>query len=246
MKVAIVILAAGFGKRMKSDKAKVLHEVLGKPMIHYVVETAEKIVGDNIVMVVGHQAEAVKQAVSQYYQVFFAMQDKQLGTGHAVLCAMPVISENIEHVIVLCGDVPLIRHETLWQFWEKYKSEKRDVSVLAGKTENPTGYGRVIMTQSGDVTGIVEEKDATDEQRKIKLINTGIYCVNKSFLNSALKQLTPDNSQGEFYLTDIIAIAHQEGKSVGTMIGQDIDEFIGVNTLEHLEAAENKMRQYSA
>jgi UDP-N-acetylglucosamine diphosphorylase/glucosamine-1-phosphate N-acetyltransferase len=245
MDTAIVILAAGLGKRMKSDKAKVLHKVLGKPMILYVVEASEKVVGNNVVVVVGNQAEAVKHAVSQHHTVLFAFQDKQLGTGHAVSCAMPVVPESVEHIIVLCGDVPLIRQETVWQFWEKYKSENRDVSVLAVNADNPTGYGRVIVNADGDVSGIVEEKDASDEQRQIKLINTGIYCVRKSFLDKALNQLKPDNSQGEYYLTDIIAIAHREGKSIGVMVGQDTDEFIGVNTLEHLAAAEEKMRGVS-
>ena len=238
MNAAIVILAAGLGKRMKSDKAKVLHEVLGKPMILYVVEASEKVVGNNVVVVVGNQAEAVKQAVSQDHKVFFAFQDKQLGTGHAVSCAMPVVPDSAEHIIVLCGDVPLIRQETIWQFWEKYNAENRDVSVLAVNADNPTGYGRVIANADGNVSGIVEEKDASDEQRKIKLINTGIYCVRKNFLNNALRQLKPDNSQGEYYLTDIISIAHREDKSIGVMVAQDADEFIGVNTLEHLAAAE--------
>jgi bifunctional UDP-N-acetylglucosamine pyrophosphorylase/glucosamine-1-phosphate N-acetyltransferase/UDP-N-acetylglucosamine pyrophosphorylase len=146
---------------------------------------------------------------------------------------------------VLCGDVPLIRQETIWQFWEKYKAENRDVSVLAVNADTPTGYGRVIVNADGDVSGIVEEKDASDDQRKIKLINTGIYCVRKSFLDKALQQLKPDNSQGEYYLTDIISIAHREGKSIGVMVGQDSDEFIGINTLEHLAAAEEKMRGVS-
>jgi len=243
MNVAIVILAAGLGTRMKSDKAKVLHEVLGSPMILYVVKSAEKVAGENIVVVVGHQSETVKKVVSEYYQAWFALQEKQLGTGHAVLCAMPTIPDHIQQIIILCGDVPLIMAETIQYFFDKHISEKRDVSLLAVEMDDPKGYGRVILDKNKEVSGIIEEKDATEDQRKIKLINTGIYCVNKGFLNAALQEIRPNNVQGEFYLTDIIGIAHKEKKSIGVMVSKDIDEFIGVNTHQHLKTAEDIMRK---
>lgn len=243
MELAIIILAAGLGTRMKSDKAKVLHEVLGSPMILYVVENAGKVAGKNIVVVVGHQAETVKEVVSEHYRALFALQEKQLGTGHAVLCAMPAIPDHVQHIIILCGDVPLIRAETIQYFFDKHISERRDVSLLAVKMDDPKGYGRVILDEKEEVTGIIEEKDATEAQRKIKLINTGIYCVSKDFLNAALQEIRPDNVQGEFYLTDIIGIAHKEKKSIGAMISNNIDEFIGVNTHQHLKTAEDIMRK---
>lgn len=243
MNVAIIILAAGLGTRMKSDKAKVLHEVLGSPMILYVVKNAEPIAGKDIVVVVGHQAEKVKEIVSEHYQTFFALQEKQLGTGHAVSCAMPVVPEHIRHIIILCGDVPLIRAETIRQFFDKHITEARDVSVLAVEIDNPKGYGRVILDEDKNVSGIVEEKDATDRQRDIKLINSGLYCVSKDFLSAALQKIKPNNVQGEFYLTDIIAIAHKEQKSIGVMVGSNADEFIGVNTCDHLKTAEEVMHK---
>jgi UDP-N-acetylglucosamine diphosphorylase/glucosamine-1-phosphate N-acetyltransferase len=243
MNLAIVILAAGLGTRMKSDKAKVLHEVLGSPMILHVMKAAEKIAENNVVLVVGHQAETVREVVSEHYQALFALQEKQLGTGHAVLCAMPVIPEYIRHIIILCGDVPLIRTETIRIFFEKHIQEKRDVSVLAVETDEPKGYGRVMLNGKEEVLGIIEEKDATAEQRNIKLINTGIYCVNKDFLGAALQKIRPENVQGEFYLTDIIGIAYKEEKSIGVMISKDIGEFVGVNTHQHLKTAEEIMRK---
>jgi bifunctional UDP-N-acetylglucosamine pyrophosphorylase/glucosamine-1-phosphate N-acetyltransferase/UDP-N-acetylglucosamine pyrophosphorylase len=241
-KIAVIILAAGLGTRMKSDKAKVLHEILGRPMILYVVETAVKVAGNQIVVVIGNQAETVREAVSAKYQVCFALQEKQLGTGHAVMCALPEVPESAEDVLILCGDVPLIRSDTLLRLLENHLKNRHDISLLAVNTDNPAGYGRILMNKNMQLAGIVEERDATAEQKNIKTVNTGIYCVKKHFLKQALQKIRPNNVQKEFYLTDIIGIAYREGKNLGILIGDRSDEVTGINTPEELKNVETVMR----
>ena len=205
---AVVILAAGLGTRMKSDKAKVLHAVGGKPMINHVVDTAAKIVPDNIIVVTGYQSDIVRNTVAAYYaDCGFAFQEKQLGTGHAVLCAMPEINDKIENVLILCGDVPLLETETISLFINHHIKQENILTVLAVNVDKPTGYGRMIVNDQGGLIKIVEEADASAEEKAIKTINSGIYCVERAFLDRALKRLTPENAQKELYLTDIISIA---------------------------------------
>ena len=239
---AVIILGAGLGTRMKSNKAKVLHEILQKPMVLYVVETAQKIAGDNVILVIGHQAEKVRRVVSDKIDVLFALQKEQLGTGHAVLCALPYIPNHVDEVIILCGDVPLLTENTLMRFFEDHVTSGRDVSLLAVEIENPKGYGRVIINKKREMTGIVEESDATEEQRKVKLINTGIYCIKKEFLCHSLKEIKSDNVKGEYYLTDIVEIGYRNQSVMGVMVGDDWKETVGVNTIQDLQAAENIMR----
>jgi len=241
-KQAIVILAAGLGKRMKSGKAKVLHEILGKPMIMYVVETANRIAGNNVVLVIGNQADKVRKMVSESAEVIFALQKDQLGTGHAVSCALPYLPDNTQEVVVLCGDVPLLTFETVMRLIKDHVKAKRDISLLAVEIDNPKGYGRVLFDKNRNVSGIVEEADASAEQKKIKTINTGIYCIKKEFLFDSLQKVKSDNVQGEFYLTDIVKIGYREGKVVGVIIGGDCEETIGVNNRHDLMTVENIMR----
>jgi UDP-N-acetylglucosamine diphosphorylase/glucosamine-1-phosphate N-acetyltransferase len=241
-KQAIVILAAGLGKRMKSGKAKVLHEILGKPMIMYVVETANRIAGNNVVLVIGNQADKVREMVSESAEVIFALQKDQLGTGHAVSCALPYLPDNTQEVVVLCGDVPLLTFETVMRLIKDHVKAKRDISLLAVEIDNPKGYGRVLFDKNRNVSGIVEEADASAEQKRIKTINTGIYCIKKEFLFDSLQKVRSDNVQGEFYLTDIVKIGYREGKVVGVIIGGDCDETIGVNNRHDLMTVENIMR----
>jgi UDP-N-acetylglucosamine diphosphorylase/glucosamine-1-phosphate N-acetyltransferase len=243
--VAVIILAAGMGTRMKSDKAKVLHEILGRPMIRYVVETAKKIAGDNVVLVIGNQAEKVRDAVSEDHQVMFAFQEKQMGTGHAVLCALPHVPPNIEDVLILCGDVPLITADTLEGLITDHIKADRDISLLAVQIDDPSGYGRVLLDGDMNLAGIVEEADATPEQKKIRTINTGIYCVKKEFLADALPKIRPDNAQGEIYLTDIIELGYKGKQAVGVKISEDADEATGINTPRDLAAVETIMRNRS-
>jgi len=236
--VAVIILAAGMGTRMKSEKAKVLHEINGSPMILHVVETAKQVVGNNIIVVVGYQADSVQTALKSHAEVKYALQEKQLGTGHAVKCALPCISDGTQHVIVLCGDVPLLMPETISAFFEEHAARQRSASVLAVKLENPFGYGRIIYNSLGQFNAIVEEADATEEQKKIKTINTGIYCFEKKFLIDSMQDIKTDNRQGEMYLTDLIKIGYRKSKNMGAVIARNPEEFIGVNSQEDLRTAQ--------
>lgn len=240
--VVVIILAAGMGTRMKSTKAKVLHEVLGIPMILYVVETAKKVAGKNVILVIGHQADKVKGIVSEKAKVRYAYQDKQLGTGHAVSCALPLIPEDCEEVVILCGDVPLLNADTVNKLVDDHVKTKRDVSLLAVEKDNPKGYGRVLYDDKDHVSKIVEEADANKEQRQIKMINTGIYCVRKNFLVETVGKIKSDNAQGEFYLTDIIEMGNIEKKLVGALVGNDDKEFFGINKIQELKEAERIMK----
>jgi len=241
--IAVVILAAGLGTRMKSDKAKVLHEVAERPMILYVVEVAQKAAGDDIIVVVGHQAQKVREIISEIAQLHFAYQEKQLGTAHAVLCALPCIPDHCDEVVILSGDVPLILPETITGLVEDHLACYRDISLLAVELKNPYGYGRILRNDNGQPFGIIEEKDATAEQKKIKLINAGIYCINKKFLQDALPKIQSNNVQEELYLTDIMAIGHTEKKKMGLMVAADYHQFLGVNNCRDLAEADKIMKK---
>ncbi len=240
--LAVIILAAGKGTRMHSDRAKVLHEIMGRPMIDYVV-VAAKAIASQVVVVVGHQADQVRQRIAADAAVRFALQARQLGTGHAVQCALTSLDPAVSEVVILCGDTPLIRSETLRNMVKDHRSRGAGLSILAMEMENPQGYGRVLTGAHGDVEGIVEEADASVAQKRIRMVNTGIYCVQRAWLASSIAQLRADNAQGEFYLTDILGIAFQEGLKTNAWVGPDSLEFMGVNTAEQLSAAEQEMRR---
>lgn len=239
--VAIVILAAGKGTRMKSDKAKVLHELNGRPMVSYVVDTARSVAGDDVIVVIGHQKETVKASVLKTAKTRFSVQDEQKGTGHAVMCALPEIQPHIRSVIVLCGDVPLIETKTIDGLIQQHEKQGCDVTVLTVNVSKPTGYGRIIQASDGSVTRIVEEADASEDEKKVTLINSGIYCIQTDFLKDALYRIKDNNNQGELYLTDIIGIAHGDGKRIGMSLCPSEAEVIGVNTLDDLKRAEDLM-----
>ncbi len=241
--VGIIILAAGLGTRMKSNKAKVLHEVCGKAMIQHVVGTAAQVVGPNIVVVVGHQADRVQQLLGDGHDVHYALQPNQLGTGHAALCALPHLHDHIDDVVILCGDVPLIRARTIEKLIQLHRGNNWDVTLLAVELDEPTGYGRVLCGQGGELHGIVEEADADETQKKVKTINSGIYAVDRSFLSQALPQIGSENAQGEIYLTDIIGIGYRQGNAMGILMGEDSGEIIGVNSLADLQIAERTMKK---
>lgn len=240
--VGIVILAAGLGTRMKSDKAKVLHEICDRPMIQYVVDTARAVAGSRVIVVVGHQADQVTQAASQCGQIHYAIQHQQLGTGHAVMCALPQIPPDVQEVVILCGDVPLIRPETISLLIDDHYQHQRHVTLLAVKMDDPSGYGRVILNQDGQLAGIVEQSDADEDQKKIQLVNSGIYVVNREFLSSALPQIRDDNKQREIYLTDIIGIGCRLKKEIGAIISAESEEILGVNSVEDLHRVEKIMK----
>lgn len=236
--LSVIILAAGLGTRMKSDKAKVLHEIKGRPMVSYVVDTAMSVAGNKIVLVIGHQADLVRETVARQADLRYALQEEQLGTGHAVMCAMNALPVNTRHIVVLCGDVPLLKKRTLQRFVYDHRSHNRTLSILAVRLPDPKGYGRVVQDNQGNVTGIVEEADATLSEKAIQLVNTGIYCIEKSFLETALHQIRADNAQGEYYLTDIVGLANADGRSIGVTQGENADEFLGVNSPEQLKTVE--------
>jgi UDP-N-acetylglucosamine diphosphorylase/glucosamine-1-phosphate N-acetyltransferase len=227
---------------MKSSKAKVLHEILDKPMVMYVVDVAKKLAGNNVVLVIGNQADKVRKVVSEKTDVLFALQKEQLGTGHAVLCALPHVPTHVREVVILCGDVPLLTEKTLTGLFEDHLKARRDISILAVEIENPQGYGRILMDEKRQLSGIVEEADASAEQKRLKVINTGIYCIKKEILIDSLKQVKPDNVKGEFYLTDIVEIGYQNKSTMGVMVGDDWTETVGVNTKQDLMKVENIMR----
>lgn len=241
--VVIVILAAGKGTRMRSDKAKVLHRVHNQPMILHVLQTAVEIAGNDIVVVVGNQAETVKEVVSDIADVRFAFQEEQNGTGHAVHCAMSELPGHCDQVVILSGDVPLIQASTIRDLISDHVHQKNDVTVLGVCLENPFGYGRIVRNAVGGVEKIVEETDANDLDKSIKIVNSGIYCVDKNFLAMSLSQITPNNNQKEIYLTDVVGVAHQLGRRIGLMICNDHREVMGINTPQDLMNIEAVFRE---
>ena len=244
-KAAFIVLAAGLGTRMKSDKAKVLHEINGIPMIIRIIETIKNINDQNIVVVVGYQAEKVKLIISENYDVSFAMQDRQLGTGHAVMSAIPYIKNNIEKIVILCGDVPLIKTETLKQLIKDHIRLNCDMTIISVEIKEPKGYGRIVLDGKNLVSKIVEEADADENEKTINTINSGIYCIQKEFLLNSINKIQPSNAQGEFYFTDIIDIGYKEKRKIETIqIGKDPNEFMGVNSCEELEKAEKIASMY--
>jgi len=232
--VTIVILAAGKGTRMKSDIAKVLHTISGRPMIKYVVAAATRAAGDNVIVVVGNQAEEVQRAVEEEAGVKFVFQQNQKGTGHAVKCALSALPPFCKEVLILSGDVPLIKVSTIQRLVQTHISNHNDVTLLTVKLENPYGYGRVVFNQFGNLERIVEEKDATDDEKQIDIINSGIYCVKRNFLEPALLQIKSNNVQNEMYLTDIVDIGCRSYKKVGFILSSDQAEILGVNTPQDL------------
>lgn len=236
---SVVILAAGKGTRMYSDLPKVLHPLAGKPMVQHVIDTALKLGADNVHLVYGHGAELIKQKLSQQ-PVNWVLQSEQLGTGHAVQQATPFIKDD-ENVLIVYGDTPLISAETLKRLIDV--KPVGGIGLLTITLDNPTGYGRIVR-QNGEVISIVEQKDASEEQLAIKEINTGILVANGADLKRWLAKLNNNNAQGEFYLTDVIALAHNEGGKIVTANPARQSEVDGVNnrlqlaTLERIYQAE--------
>jgi len=236
--IAVIILAAGKGTRMKSEKAKVLHEIAGIPMIQYVVDTAAKVAGNKIVIVIGTQADKVKSAVSAHAEVRYAYQEQQLGTGHAVLCALPAVFDHADHVVILCGDVPLIKEQTLARLINDHVSRRNAITILGAYLEDPFGYGRLVQDTQGNVLRIVEEVDASADEKSIRWINTGIYCIKRELLGSLLSMIKTNNAQNEMYLTDIVGLAAAAREPIGMVSCPDSHEMIGINTIGDLERVE--------
>ncbi len=238
MNLSTIILAAGKGKRMKSDLPKVLHPLLGRPMIHYVIDTARNIGSEQIVLVIGHQKELVIDA-TRTMDVQYVVQEQQLGTGHAVLQTHKLFREFEGEILVLSGDVPLLRTDTLKKLIELQRKEQPLASLLTTFMPNPAGYGRIVRDKQGFVSKIVEHKDASPEIRKINEINVGIYIFKCKPLFESLPLISNNNSQGEYYLPDIIKMYVKRGEKVVGLPTLDIQETHGINDLEQLKHAEN-------
>ena len=238
-------MAAGLGTRMKSKRAKVLHELGGAPLIAHVVRAAEALQPRTILVVVGHQAEEVEHAVLAEVGELasFAVQAKQRGTGDAVESARSELEHSDSLVLVLSGDVPLIKIETLRKFIEHHQKAGVDCSILSVRLENPTGYGRIIRDESGAFQKIVEQRDADDAQRQVKEINSGIYCFDSKELFRALRKVEPANDQGEYYLTDVAEIILRSGGTVSVYLHNDAREVSGINTRAELAEFENLIRR---
>ena len=240
--VSCVVLAAGKGTRMKSDKAKVLHEVFFAPMLHHVLAAVNSPRIDRTIAIVGHQKERVADTLKNF-QVSLVVQEEQLGTGHAVLCARDLLADSAGTVLILCGDTPLIRAETIEKMLAQHSGTNATLTVMTTRLADPTNYGRIVCDVQGNVLQIVEEKDATSAQRKIDEINAGIYCAESAFLFEALQQVGSDNSQGEVYLTDIVELANRAGHRVHRFAGVDAEEVLGVNSRVELAAAHQSLQR---
>jgi UDP-N-acetylglucosamine diphosphorylase/glucosamine-1-phosphate N-acetyltransferase len=231
---AAIILAAGKGTRMKSDLPKVMAEIGGRPLIQYVLDATFAAGIRNIVVVYGYRRTFVAQAVVDY-PVMLAYQGEQLGTGHAVLQAAPILADLKGDVVVLAGDIPLIRPGTIRRLLDHHARTKATVTVLTADMPDPSGYGRMIRNAANQVVGIVEEKDATPEQKMIREINSSIYAFDWSFLLPALSEISDENAQREYYLTDTVHLAFREKLRIEAIKVDDPREVSGVNTPEQLE-----------
>ena len=235
-----LILAAGKGTRIKSDLPKGLHPLAGRPMLSYVLDVARTIGSEKIVVIVGHCADNVCETFADR-DLVFVEQREQLGTGHAVLQASGCFRGYEGPVVILCGDVPLLRPETILSLVSRHRDDGSVLTVLTTVLDDPGTYGRIVKSDEGRVVKIVEQRDATEEEKLIREINTGIYCVDSRFLFSAVGEIGNNNAQKEYYLTDFVGIAIAKGHRVGALMAGDSFEVMGINTLEDLRMASWKM-----
>lgn len=243
MDIKSVIMAAGKGTRMKSETPKVLHKIFEKPLLGYILDNVKNLTNENFV-IVGHHADEVKNFVeTNYNNAKTVLQSPQLGTGHAVSMVCPYLENFNGQVLILCGDTPLITASTLKEFVEFHNAQNSDLTVMSTIFENPANYGRIIRETDGSLKAIVEEKDATAEQKAVKEVNAGIYILNWSKIKAAFSQLTSNNAQGEYYLTDIIAWGKKEKLNVNAYILKNSDEIFGINSRKHLAEATKIMNQ---
>ncbi|MES1042041.1 bifunctional UDP-N-acetylglucosamine diphosphorylase/glucosamine-1-phosphate N-acetyltransferase GlmU [Peribacillus simplex] len=236
-----IILAAGQGTRMKSKLYKVLHPVCGKPMVQHVIDQVNQLQIEDIVTVIGHGAEKVQEQLGDSCK--YALQEQQLGTAHAVMQAESVLSAKSGTTLVICGDTPLIKAETMKELIALHEQSQAKATILTAYADNPAGYGRVLRGEGGLVEKIVEHKDASDEERYVKEINTGTYCFDNQALFNALKKVSNENVQGEYYLPDVIEILKQEGEVVTAFQSSDFEETLGVNDRVALSQAEQILRK---
>lgn len=240
MNLAVVVLAAGEGTRMKSAHPKVLHQICGQPLLKYVINEAKELRPARIVAVIGHQAEKVTALLGS--EIHLVIQDEQRGTAHAVSVSESKLIDFDGTVMVACGDTPLITHDTLRKLFEMHKNTQASATLLSAKLPNPVGYGRIVRRSDGTVERIVEEKDATEDEKKILEINSGFYCFEKDDLFEAIKEIGCQNAQKEFYLTDIVGILKRAGKKIAVCVAEDSSEIAGVNSRRELAQAQETMQ----
>jgi len=244
MALAIIVMAAGKGTRMLSDLPKVLHKANGRPLIDYVLDTSYALEPQKVILIIGHQSELVKAATARY-RLSTALQEPQLGTGHAVMQAENQLGNFEGEVLILSGDAPLVNALTLQNLIAFHHSRNAAATVLTADMDDPTGYGRVIRLNDSDtVLKIVEQKDASAKELLVREINSGIYVFNARILFEALAEITTDNAQNEYYLTDVFSICFQSGKRVCAFKTDNPNEIIGINTPEQLKEAERLMQEY--
>jgi bifunctional UDP-N-acetylglucosamine pyrophosphorylase / glucosamine-1-phosphate N-acetyltransferase len=244
----VLIMAAGLGTRMKSNRAKVLHRLDGRPLISHVCRTALALSPRAIHIIVGHQAEDVRAAIGKEfdcdrYGITFVHQRQQRGTGDAVMAAREQLAGDSRPILVLSGDVPLVRRQTLTKLLEAHASAGAVCTMLTVRLENPTGYGRIVRNEAGHFVKIVEQKDASEDERQIREINAGLYCFESNKLREALDELKPNNQQSEYYLTDVPAILKNRGEVVEIYQHNDAREVSGINTRAELAEFENLLRR---
>lgn len=243
MKIEAVILAAGKGTRMKSNLPKVMHDVAGKPMIGWIIEVLNPVC-KTINVVSGHGRDIVEDYVSDCYSgVKFSFQSIQDGTGGAVRSAVPNLSGDTTHIIICAGDTPLLKTETFEKLKEHFISEKADLTVVSTILDDPEHYGRIVRTKEGLVSKIVEYLDATEEQRKISEINSGIYMIEKNLLVEGIYKIKNNNAKKEYYLTDIIRISKSLNRKVTAFVEEDFISLSGINDPEQLEKADVEMKK---
>ena len=239
---ATIVLAGGKSKRMKTQTSKVLHFLLGKPIIFYPLEIAKSLKSEKIIVVIGKDGDELKKVLSEE-KVEFALQPTPRGTADAVKCALNCLENAQGSVLILYGDAPLFELSTIKRLVKTHLRQNADISLLTAKMPEPKGYGRILRGQKGEVIGIVEEKDASEKERLINEVNAGVYCVKIDFLKTALKKIQPENRQKEYYLTDLISIAYNEGKTIATSSANNWKEILGINTRRELAQATAILRE---
>lgn len=239
MRVRAVILAAGQGTRMKSKLPKVLHPIMGAPMLRYSINAAHLVTNEKPVIVIGHGGDQIRQAFTGDAE--FVSQDPPLGTGHAVLQARDLLADRADLILVTYGDMPLLTSQTLFRLIENQKAHSGPITMLSSIVDEPRGFGRVVRDTNGSVVSVVEEAQASQAQLMIRELNTGVYCFSAEWLWNALERI-PLSQKGEYYLTDLVEIATSENQSVQTLRLEELDEGIGINTRVHLAEASERMQ----
>src|SRR5665648_537084 len=226
---AVIIMAAGKGKRMKSNQPKVLHNLAGKPILNYVLDTVDKLEAKRKILIIGYKSDKVRKLIGD--KIEYAEQTEQLGTAHAVLQTKKLLSNFKGDILILSGDVPFLTVKTLKKLLKYHQDNNFYCTLLSAVLKNPKGYGRIIRDKKEKIKGIIEEVDLSKEKKKITEINSGIYCFDKERLFQTLEKIYTDNKQGEYYLTDTVKILLEERLPVGNIILEDYSEILGINNL---------------